>query len=80
MKNKNKFHTYSSISIALIKNKNKFYRFYIISIISISFFNLIFFQFVDGYYELKNIISIIETVYILTNLAITLYLLYKGED
>jgi len=38
---------------------------------------LLFSRFVDGHYELKNLLSVIGVVYICINLVITSYFFYK---
>ena len=56
--------------------KDKFAQFSVISIILVSESMTLFTRLVDGYYELKNVLSII-TLYICINLVIVIYLYCK---
>ena len=60
--------------------KDKFARFSGISIILVSESMTLFTRLVDGYYELKNVLSIIITLYICINLVIVIYLYCKDQN
>ena len=53
--------------------KDKFAQFSGISIMLVSASMTLFTRLVDGYYELKNVLSIIITLYICINLVIVIY-------
>ena len=57
--------------------KDKFAQFSGISIMLVSASMTLFTHLVDGYYELKNVLSIIITFYICINLVIVIYLYCK---
>lgn len=57
--------------------KKNFAKFSGISMILVSVSMLLFTHLVDGYYELKNVLSIIITFYICINLVIVIYLYCK---
>lgn len=57
--------------------KDKFAQFSGISIMLVSTSMTLFTRLVDGYYELKNVLSIIITLYICINLVIVIYLYCK---
>lgn len=57
--------------------KKNFAWFSGISMILVSVSMLLFTHLVDGYYELKNVLSIIITFYICINLVIVIYLYCK---
>ena len=54
--------------------KKNFAQFSRISIILVTVSMLLFSRLVDGYYELKNVISIIVTLYVCINVVIVIYL------
>ena len=60
--------------------KDKFAQFSGISIMLVSASMTLFTRLVDGYYELKNVLSIIITLYICTNLVIVIYLYCKDQN
>ena len=60
--------------------KDKFAKFSVISIILVSESMTLFTRLVDGYYELKNVLSIIITLYICINLVIVIYLYCKDQN
>lgn len=60
--------------------KDKFAQFSVISIILVSESMTLFTRLVDGYYELKNVLSIIITLYICINLVIVIYLYCKDQN
>ena len=60
--------------------KDKFAKFSGISIILVSESMTLFTRLVDGYYELKNVLSIIITFYICINLVIVIYLYCKDQN
>lgn len=57
--------------------KKKVYIFSYISMVLLTVGILLFSRFVDGHYELKNLLSVIGVVYICINLVITSYFFYK---
>ena len=57
--------------------KDKFAKFSGISMMLVSASMTLFTRLVDGYYELKNVLSIIITLYICINLVIVIYLYCK---
>lgn len=57
--------------------KDKFAKFSVISIILVSESMTLFTRLVDGYYELKNVLSIIITLYICINLVIGFIFIVK---
>ena len=59
--------------------KDKFAQFSGISIMLVSASMTLFTRLVDGYYELKNVLSII-TLYICINLVIVIYLYCKDQN
>ena len=60
--------------------KDKFAQFSVISIILVSESMTLFTRLVDGYYELKNVLNIIITLYICINLVIVIYLYCKDQN
>ena len=60
--------------------KDKFAQFSGISIMLVSASMTLFTRLVDGYYELKNVLSIIITLYICLNLVIVIYLYCKDQN
>ena len=60
--------------------KDKFAQFSGISIMLVSAGMTLFTRLVDGYYELKNVLSIIITLYICINLVIVIYLYCKDQN
>lgn len=60
--------------------KDKFAQFSGISIMLVSASMTLFTRLVDGYYELKNVLSIIITLYICINLVIVIYLYCKDQN
>lgn len=60
--------------------KDKFAKFSGISIMLVSASMTLFTRLVDGYYELKNVLSIIITLYICINLVIVIYLYCKDQN
>ena len=60
--------------------KDKFAQFSEISIMLVSASMTLFTRLVDGYYELKNVLSIIITLYICINLVIVIYLYCKDQN
>ena len=60
--------------------KDKFAQFSGISIMLVSASMTLFTRLVDGYYELKNVLSIIMTLYICINLVIVIYLYCKDQN
>ena len=60
--------------------KDKFAHFSGISIMLVSASMTLFTRLVDGYYELKNVLSIIITLYICINLVIVIYLYCKDQN
>ena len=60
--------------------KDKFAQFSGISIMFVSASMTLFTRLVDGYYELKNVLSIIITLYICINLFIVIYLYCKDQN
>ena len=60
--------------------KDKFAQFSVISIMLVSASMTLFTRLVDGYYELKNVLSIIITLYICINLVIVIYLYCKDQN
>lgn len=60
--------------------KDKFAQFSGISIMLVSASMTLFTRLVDGYYELKNVLSIIITLYICINLFIVIYLYCKDQN
>ena len=60
--------------------KDKFAQFSGISIMLVSASMTLFTRLVDGYYELKNVLSIIITLYICINLVIVIYLYCKDYN
>ena len=60
--------------------KDKFAQFSVISIMLVSASMTLFTRLVDGYYELKNVLSIIITLYICINLFIVIYLYCKDQN
>ena len=60
--------------------KDKFAQFFGISIMLVSASMTLFTRLVDGYYELKNVLSIIITLYICINLVIVIYLYCKDQN
>ena len=60
--------------------KDKFAQFSGISIMLVSASMTLFTRLVDGYYELKNVLSIIITLYIYINLVIVIYLYCKDQN
>lgn len=60
--------------------KDKFAQFSGISIMLVSASMTLFTRLVDGYYELKNVLSIIITLYICINLFIMIYLYCKDQN
>ena len=60
--------------------KDKFAKFSGISIMLVSASMTLFTHLVDGYYELKNVLNIIITLYICINLVIVIYLYCKDQN
>lgn len=60
--------------------KDKFAQFSVISIMLVSASMTLFTRLVDGYYELKNVLSIIITLYICIILVIVIYLYCKDQN
>lgn len=60
--------------------KDKFAQFSGISIMLVSASMTLFTRLVDGYYELKNVLNIIITLYICINLVIVIYLYCKDQN
>lgn len=60
--------------------KDKFAQFSGISIMLVSASMTLFTRLVDGYYELKNVLSIIITLYICIILVIVIYLYCKDQN
>ena len=60
--------------------KDKFAQFSGISIMLVSASMTLFTRLVDGYYELKNVLRIIITLYIYINLVIVIYLYCKDQN
>lgn len=60
--------------------KDKFAQFSGISIMLVSASMTLFTRLVDGYYELKNVLSIYITLYICINLVIVIYLYCKDQN
>lgn len=60
--------------------KDKFAQFSGISIMLVSASMTLFTRLVDGYYELKNVLSIIITLYICITLVIVIYLYCKDQN
>ena len=60
--------------------KDKFAQFSGISIMLVSASMTLFTRLVDGYYELKNVLSIRITLYICINLVIVIYLYCKDQN
>lgn len=60
--------------------KDKFAQFSGISIMLVSASMTLFTRLVDGYYELKNVLSIKITLYICINLVIVIYLYCKDQN
>ena len=60
--------------------KDKFAQFSGISIMLVSASMTLFTRLVDVYYELKNVLSIIITLYICINLVIVIYLYCKDQN
>lgn len=60
--------------------KDKFAQFSGISIMLVSASMTLFTRLVDGYYELKNVLSIFRTLYICINLVIVIYLYCKDQN
>ena len=57
--------------------KDKYAQFFGISMILVNVSMLLFTDLVDGYYELKNVLYIIITLYVCINLVIVIYLYCK---